>query len=98
MHFARLYPLRVHEHTCSIAHHQRAFLDVTALLRSTLYASLEGHGQMGSCAHAGLRLLPLNLSGAYMPSYYSALYPTQTTVFTAMATIVGVCGILASFM
>lgn len=50
------------------------------------------------CARAGLRLLPLDLSGAYMPSYYSALYPSQTTVFTAMASIVGICGLLASFM
>lgn len=51
-----------------------------------------------TCAHAGLRLLPLNLSGAYMPSFFSALYDTQTSVYTAMASIVGICGIVAAFM
>ncbi|BDA47321.1 hypothetical protein COCOBI_10-1670 [Coccomyxa sp. Obi] len=46
----------------------------------------------------GLRTIPIDMSAAYMPSYYSALYPDQTTVFTAMSTIVGLGGLSASFI
>lgn len=63
-----------------------------------LFISPEVKASLLFCILAGLRILPLDLSGAYGPSYYSALYPTETTVFTAMASIVGVCGLLASFM
>ncbi|BDA47318.1 hypothetical protein COCOBI_10-1640 [Coccomyxa sp. Obi] len=46
----------------------------------------------------GLRSIPEDMTQAYMPSFYSALYPEQTTVFTAVSTIVGLGGLTASFI
>ncbi|BDA47322.1 hypothetical protein COCOBI_10-1680 [Coccomyxa sp. Obi] len=46
----------------------------------------------------GLRNIPEDWSGAYMPSYYSAEYPDQKTVFTAMSIIISLGGLSASFI
>ncbi|BDA47320.1 hypothetical protein COCOBI_10-1660 [Coccomyxa sp. Obi] len=46
----------------------------------------------------GLRNIPGDMTGAYMPNFYSAVYPDEATVFTAVSTIVGLCGLAAAFI
>lgn len=46
--------------------------------------------------HAGFRYMSGNIIAAYVPDFNQQMFPDQTTVFAAEASIVGVCGFIAS--